>query len=533
MARILFKSLALERTPTDDAARAFLQERLAYLGRAYASIGLGFYVAGNLIAAGLPQPPGRLSDPSTWIVPTACVVYLMQWLLSRRGALRQAILRAIDGATTGLAAAFHSMMVFMAVPGEPPGLSYARAMLLVSFGLLIRAIIVPSSALRTFLLGLLAVCASTVTAHFWYATLPVTALPASLQVIWTAMWSLGAVVISALASHVIFGLRREVREARQLGQYKLIEKIGEGGMGAVYRASHAMLRRPTAIKLLPADKAGAGRIQRFEREVQLTSQLTHPNTVSIFDYGRTPDGVFYYAMEYLDGVNLEELVRLDGAQPAGRVVHILRQVAGSLSEAHGVGLVHRDIKPGNVILVPERGGARDVAKVVDFGLVKDLDEMAGLTGVGRLAGTPHYMSPEAISSPADIVVQSDLYSLGCVGYYLLTGQTVFEGRTVVEVSSHHLDSQPVPPGERLGRPVPATLSRIVLACLEKTPARRPASALALIDMLDACHDVEPWTSDVARVWWTLRGPGVRARSRRERAIAPVTEPVTATVLAGA
>jgi serine/threonine protein kinase len=310
-------------------------------------------------------------------------------------------------------------------------------------------------------------------------------------------------VIATLASFVIYGLREEIRQAHRLGQYTLEEKLGEGGMGTVYRASHAMLRRPTAVKLLPPDKAGEVALQRFEREVQLTASLSHPNTISVFDYGRTPDGIFYYAMEYLDGTNLHDLVKEDGPQPPGRVVHILGQVASALVEAHGVGLIHRDVKPENVILC-ERGGVPDVAKVVDFGLVKDLEPGADtrLTQANVVQGTPLYLSPEAISDPDAVDARSDLYSLGAVGYYLLTGTPVFSGRTLVEVCSHHLHTPPDPPSARVDTPIPADLEELILACLEKDPARRPFAAAVLRDALRSLAVAPEWTDKTAREWWT-------------------------------
>jgi serine/threonine-protein kinase len=303
---------------------------------------------------------------------------------------------------------------------------------------------------------------------------------------------------------VIYGLRQEVRESRRLGQYTLEEKIGEGGMGIVYRARHAMLRRPTAIKLLPPEKAGDENILRFEREVQLTAGLSHPNTVAIFDYGRTADGIFYYAMEYLDGINLEQLVKLEGPLPPARVVHILRQVGGSLAEAHEVGLVHRDVKPANIILC-ERGGMADVAKVVDFGLVKrfhadQTDATTALTRESTIVGTPLYIAPECFSGDGHVDARSDLYALGAVAYMLLTGTPVFSAGTVVEICAHHLHTPPVPPSERLGACVPPDLERLVLRCLAKAPADRPQSARALLQELEGAA-IGGWTGADAANWW--------------------------------
>jgi CHASE1-domain containing sensor protein len=275
----------------------------------------------------------------------------------------------------------------------------------------------------------------------------------------------------------IRSLRRQVSDARRLGQYDLERKLGQGGMGTVYRARHALLRRPTAIKLLPMEKVGAQAIARFEREVQHTSSLTHPNTVSIYDYGRTPDGVFYYAMEYLDGVDLQDLVDQTGPQDPRRVVHVLKQVAGALSEAHPQGLVHRDVKPANIVLC-ERGGVRDTVKVFDFGLVKDITSTdVSQSTAATIIGTPLYMAPEAVTAPEAVGPSADLYALGAVAYFLLTGVPPFHGQSVVEVCSQHVHQAPVPPSVKLGRSVPPSSSASCSRAWPRSPTRvRPRRA---------------------------------------------------------
>jgi len=309
-----------------------------------------------------------------------------------------------------------------------------------------------------------------------------------------------------LSSRRIYRLHHQISEARQLGQqlgqYTLEEKIGSGAMGAVYRARHAMLRRPTAVKLLAPDDVTEETLGRFEREVQLTARLTHPNTVAVYDFGRSPEGIFYYAMEYLDGIDLERLVADQGPLPAALVVHLLRQACGSLAEAHGIGLIHRDIKPAN-LMVCARGGMPDMVKVLDFGLVKDVQQtdQPELSMVGQIVGTPHYISPEALRDPAGIDARADLYAVGAVGYYLLSGKTVFSGGSVAEIIHHHLTTSPEPPSQRCGRAIPAALEGIVLRCLEKDRHDRFASATELLRAIDALGDVELWTAEAAETWW--------------------------------
>ncbi len=303
---------------------------------------------------------------------------------------------------------------------------------------------------------------------------------------------------------VIVRLHRQAQkaeiEAKQLGQYRLLEKIGVGAMGVVYKGEHAMLRRPTAIKLLDVDCVNEASIRRFEREVQITCSLNSPHTVAIYDYGRTPEGVFYYAMEYLDGLDLQTLVDQYGPQTEGRVVAILRQICSSLEEAHALGLVHRDIKPANIML-NRRAAQPDVVKVLDFGLVKALNnEERGNHLGGDLSGTPLYMSPEAIQMPEAVDAGSDLYAVGAVGYFLLTGQTVFTAQTLPELCQQHISVTPDAPSQRLGRTVSAELEHAILACLEKSRGKRPKTARDLAAMLDQV--AQTWSFDDAERWWS-------------------------------
>jgi serine/threonine protein kinase len=321
----------------------------------------------------------------------------------------------------------------------------------------------------------------------------------------TAMWWTLTVGLSSIAARVIHRLRSEVASIQSLGQYQLERKLGEGTMGVVYQATHGMLKRPTAVKLLRPELGGHEEIERFRREVQLTAKLTHPHTVKIYDYGRTPEGLFYYAMELLNGATLRDVVEATGPQPVRRVVRILRDVALALDEAHSLGLIHRDIKPGNIMLA-RQGGEHDVVKVLDFGLVKHVREAEDTerTDTRVLRGTPYYMSPESIDDPQNVDARSDIYALGAVGYYLLAGRPVFEGESVFQVCAQHVQSAPAPLSEVCSNPVPEALEELILACLAKSKSDRPSSAQALADALDQL-DIPPWTRVDAERWWERHG----------------------------
>jgi hypothetical protein len=312
-------------------------------------------------------------------------------------------------------------------------------------------------------------------------------------------------VVLFVFSYANIAWRRRLGEAelklKQLGQYTLGEKIGEGGMGVVYRARHALMRRDTAVKLLLPDRADAAAVQRFEREVCLTCQLTHPNTIQVYDYGRTPDGIFYYAMELLAGLNLHDLISRFGPQPEGRVIPILTQVCESLAEAHARGLVHRDIKPSNIFLC-DRGGVLDWVKVLDFGLVREYRNRSGGAGEEQeFAGTPSFMPPEALKNSAASDPRSDLYAVGAIGYFLLTGKSVFDDEDILELQKKQLAAAPAPPSWRTKNKISGELEKTILRCLERDPEKRPQSALELRDLFLASPRAADYTPEARAEWW--------------------------------
>ena len=307
---------------------------------------------------------------------------------------------------------------------------------------------------------------------------------------------------SAFGAHTISRLRQQVMEARQLGQYRLRRQLGAGGMGEVYLAEHQLLKRPCALKLIRLGvESGSKALERFEREVRLTAALSHPNTVEIYDYGRTEDGTYYYVMEYLRGLSLAELVERHGPLPAGRAVHLLRQVCLALREAHGAGLIHRDIKPSN-IFASRRGGTDDVAKLFDFGLVLPLSKIGAphVSGEGRIFGTPLFMSPEQATGERAIDGRSDIYSLGAVAYYLLTGRPPFEGANGIGLLIAHAHDPVVPPS-RIRSAIPEDLERVVIRCLAKDAADRYQDVDSLERALGDCECAGDWDHDRAARWW--------------------------------
>ncbi len=498
------RALSLRAPIVTEGERALFQRRVALMALVVFLLA-GFFWVVNLVffAFFARDQIGYLwKDPVSQVHVATTSLGLLVWLLTRSGSRSAGVLDALDiGSTLALCTGW-TLMISLQPARIRPDLV---GMLACALTLSVRAALLPSTPARSATVSAVSLAPLIVVVHLKMRD-PSLATPLS-PALYSATWSLLAIGASTTTSWVIYGLRLQVRKAMQLGQYMIEDKLGEGGMGVVYRASHAMLRRPTAVKLLSSPNEHA--MERFEREVQITARLTHPNTVAIYDYGRTPDGVFYYAMEYLDGVSLEDLVEATGPQPPARVVHLLLQVCGALREAHEEGLVHRDIKPANIMLTA-RGKIRDFVKVLDFGLVKETitGANAAVTQTNAILGTPHYMAPESILEPNTIDGRADIYALGATAFFLLTAQRVFDGSNLVEVCAKQLHDAPVAPST-LRADVPASLDEVILACLEKKAERRPADAAQLAEMLRR-SGVAEWTAADAHAWWESHGNAARA-----------------------
>jgi tRNA A-37 threonylcarbamoyl transferase component Bud32 len=502
----------LSRPAFDDETRAFLQRRLNLLAGTLAivtAVLLALFIVAN---ATKPDsgPLARVVFHTLFEFPNALVTGLVVvsgglWALLSSRRLSSPALAAAD--VLLLQALFAPCLVLFAALHTFSFSGFPVVVPFLCLFILTRAVLVPSTAPRTLLLsstaplGVLAIQLY-YGQSFAFPDQPYEPSHFVDMVIQNQVLLIGSIAVAAIASKVNLSLRRRTYDAQRLGQYEIEGRIGAGAMGEVFLAQHALLKRPTAVKLLRPEIAGEATLSRFEQEVRQTSRLSHPNTVSIFDYGHTAEGVFYYAMEYLVGANLREIVEVDGPMPAARAVHVLSHACAALGEAHAKGIVHRDIKPANIMLC-EQGGEMDVVKILDFGLVKDAasptPERSGGSGRQVIVGTPETMAPEALEDDR-VGPLSDLYSLSVVGYYLLAGKPVFEATSVTELLRRHQSASPLPLSEH-NSAVPADLEAVILRGLAKAPGDRPASALEMRECLLACAAAGEWTPADATAWW--------------------------------
>jgi serine/threonine-protein kinase len=402
--------------------------------------------------------------------------------------------------------------------GDPMWLEMHRGMLGLSWvavWVVLFTVVVPTSPRRAVVAALASVSAVPVVIGLVMASATSLSLDPAQFFFGLVFPYLLVVGMAYVGARVVYSLGREVKRARELGSYRLEEKLGQGGMGEVWRARHRLLARPAAIKLIRPSLSGDGgaevsrdAMRRFEREAQAIARLRSPHTVELFDFGVSEDGAFYYVMELLDGIDADTLLRRFGPAPAERAVYLLRQVCHSLSEAESCGLVHRDIKPANIFLC-RYGEEYDFVKVLDFGIVKASHEPAeagtGQTRENAVQGTPAFIAPEqALGTGLD--GRADIYATGCVAYWLLTGHFVFTADTPMGLLLQHASTPPTPPSARTNLPIPAALDQLVLSCLAKDPADRPQSARELSRRLAEIGGLGEWTQERARSWWAMHQP---------------------------
>jgi eukaryotic-like serine/threonine-protein kinase len=417
----------------------------------------------------------------------------------------------------------------------PPSNDHTIHLSWIAVGILVYAVVAPASPRKMLWASLTA--ASMDPLAMWLAYLMGNAITTVPHAIILSLPNFACAAIASLPARVVHRLGTRLREAQELGSYQLVRLLGQGGMGEVWVAHHRLLARKAAIKLVRPELLGARTqadvallLRRFEREARATAALSSPHTIQVFDFGATGDGTFYYVMELLAGRDLETMVREFGPLPAERVIFLLRQAAHSLADAHARGLVHRDVKPAN-IYVCRMGLEYDFVKVLDFGLVKlrrrDTQEDTTLTINQTTTGTPAYMAPEIILGDADVDRRADVYALGCVAYFLLTGQLVFEAETPMKMMMQHVHATPVPPSQRSELPIPRELDDLVLACLEKDPNRRPQNAEELFRMAQGCRVCEGWDFGSAKRWWETHLPELTGPLSLEQPIAEPEQPAVA------
>ena len=438
-----------------------------------------------------------------WLIPLWFGVSLAMWLAvrSKRITMEHKLTAGIGYlvATCAGFALFRHSLVYL--PED-----VLRGFSPVTLAILFYAAVVPMPPRRMALAGTLAALTDPIMLLLTIAQ--GNPVPQPTMWLWLFLPNAVAVGLAMAAARVVYGLGQIVRKARQMGSYRLVERLGTGGMGEVWRAEHATLARPAAVKIMRQSAFGAGTpeahgeaLHRFEREAQATAKLSSPHTIELYDYGVSDDGTFFYVMELLEGMDLEALLARSGTLEPERAVHLLLGICHSLRDAHQSGVVHRDIKPAN-IYVCRKGGDFDFVKVLDFGLARRVDTEGAesrLTVAGELLGTPQYMAPEAIAGEA-VDGRTDLYAVGCVAYRMLTGHDVFEEQGLMQVLSAHLMKAP-PPLREQASGVPEPLAALVMDCLAKTPAGRPSSSADLLRALEATGLAARWTPERAQDWW--------------------------------